>query len=105
MKAKEQDTILIALGGNALSSPHGKGSIEEQIEAIGRSCQQIARIVKGGARVVLTHGNGPQVGQLLIQQEQGKALVPPLPLDVCGAMTQGQIGYLLQQALAQALRA
>ncbi|OGF55850.1 MAG: carbamate kinase [Candidatus Fraserbacteria bacterium RBG_16_55_9] len=105
MNAKEKETIVIALGGNALSSPHGKGSIEEQMEAIGRSCQQIARIVRSGTRVVLTHGNGPQVGQILIQQEQAKGVVPPLPLDVCGAMTQGQIGYLLQQALAQALRA
>lgn len=106
MDAQEKETIVIALGGNALSSPHGKGSIEEQIGAIGRSCQQIARIVKSGAHhVVLTHGNGPQVGQLLIQQEQAKEIVPPLPLDVCGAMTQGEIGYLLQQALAQVLRA
>jgi carbamate kinase len=105
VNAKRKETILIALGGNALSPPQGKGSIEEQIEAIGRSCQQIAGIVKGGAHVVLTHGNGPQVGQLLIQQEHAKDLVPPLPLDVCGAMTQGQIGYLLQQALAQALYA
>ncbi len=104
MNSNRPETIVIALGGNALVSPHGKGSLEEQIEAIGRSCQQIAQIVKSGSRVVLTHGNGPQVGQLLIQQEQAKDLVPPLPLDVCDAMTQGQIGYLLQQALVQALR-
>jgi len=104
MDTKEQETIVIALGGNAIAPPHGTGSLAEQIDLMSRSCRQIARIVKRGARGVLTHGNGPHVGQLVIQQEQAKDLVPPLPLDVCGAMTQGQIGYSLQQILAHALR-
>jgi carbamate kinase len=104
METNEKETMVIALGGNALSPAHGTASLEEQIAALDRSCRQIARIAQRGTRVVLTHGNGPHVGQLVIQQEQAKDLVPPLPLDVCGAMTQGQIGYLLQQILAHALR-
>lgn len=105
MTSHAQKTIVIALGGNALSPPHGRGELEEQRRAIARSCRQIAHIAAGSARVVLTHGNGPQVGALLIQQERAREWVPPLPLDVCDAMTQGQIGYLLQQSLTQALRA
>lgn len=96
---------MIALGGNAISPPQGPGSLEDQRRAIESACREIAQIMKGGARVVLTHGNGPQVGQLLIQQEHTRDLVPPLPLDVCVAMTQAQIGYLLQQALQSALKA
>jgi carbamate kinase len=104
MNNASSERIVIALGGNALSPPEGRGEIREQREAIRRSAEQIARILKGSARVVLTHGNGPQVGQLLIQQEEARRLVPPLPLDVCVAMTQGEIGYLLQQSLQSALK-
>lgn len=96
-------TVVIALGGNALLDPKTNGSIIEQIRTIEQSCQRIAQIIARGYRVVLTHGNGPQVGNLLIQQEEAKELVPPLPLDVCDAMTQGQLGYLIQQKLREAL--
>lgn len=96
-------TVVIALGGNALLDPKTNGSIVEQIRTIEQSCQRIAQIIARGYRVVLTHGNGPQVGNLLIQQEEAKELVPPLPLDVCDAMTQGQLGYLIQQKLREAL--
>jgi carbamate kinase len=96
-------TVVIALGGNALLNPNTNGSLQEQIQTIERSCRTITKIIQEGYQVVLTHGNGPQVGQLLIQQEEAKKLVPPLPLDVCGAMTQGQLGYLLQQKLGEAL--
>ncbi|MCX8103823.1 MAG: carbamate kinase [Candidatus Bipolaricaulota bacterium] len=96
-------TIVIALGGNALLDPQTNGSLAEQIRAIERSCEKIAQVIAKGYRVVLTHGNGPQVGNLLIQQEAAKELVPPLPLDVCDAMTQGQLGYLIQQQLREAL--
>ncbi len=96
--AMGMETIVIALGGNAI-----RGTIEEQRAAVERSCAQIARIIAEGYRVVLTHGNGPQVGNLLIQQEAAAQLVPPMPLDVCGAMTQGQLGYLIQQKLQEEL--
>lgn len=98
------ETIVIALGGNALKGPTSLGTAEEQRAAVERSCAQIAKIVAEGYRVVLTHGNGPQVGNLLIQQEAAAKLVPPMPLDICGAMTQGQIGYLIQQKLQEKLR-
>ena len=96
-------TTVIALGGNAISSAQGLGTLNEQRAAIAESAEQIAAIIADGHRVVLTHGNGPQVGALLLQQELSSDDVPPMPLDVCVAMTQGQIGYLFQQALRQAL--
>ena len=99
------ERVIIALGGNAIKEPEARGTAEEQRAAIERSCAEIAKIVAAGYRVVLTHGNGPQVGNLLIQQEAGTAFVPPMPLDICGAMTQGQIGYLIQQKLVEELRA
>jgi len=94
---------VIALGGNAICSVQGRGTLDEQRVAITESSAQIAAIIADGHRVVLTHGNGPQVGALLLQQELSSDDVPPMPLDVCVAMTQGQIGYLFQQSLRQAL--
>jgi carbamate kinase len=104
MISKENQTIVIALGGNALSTPHGDGSVDEQRAAIRQSAREIVKILEMGWRVVLTHGNGPQVGRLLLQQEHSKDLTPPLPFDVCGAMTQGEIGYLLQLGLQEEFR-
>jgi len=99
------ERVVIALGGNAIKEPEARGTAEEQGAAVARSCAEIAEIVAAGYRVVLTHGNGPQVGNLLIQQEAAAKLVPPMPLDLCGAMTQGQIGYLIQQKLGERLLA
>jgi carbamate kinase len=97
-------TIVIALGGNAIKGWNQKGSAEEQFENVRRSCSHIVKIIKKGARIVITHGNGPQVGNLLIQQEEGAPIVPPQPIDVCVAMTQGQVGYMIQQALLNELK-
>lgn len=96
--------IVIALGGNAIKQRDQKGSAEEQIENLRKSCSHIVKIVKKGYPIVITHGNGPQVGNLLIQQEMGARTVPAQPLDVCDAMTQGQIGYMIQQALHNELK-
>jgi carbamate kinase len=96
--------IVIALGGNAIKQWDQKGSAEEQFENVRRSCSHIVRLIRRGFQVVLTHGNGPQVGNLLIQQEAGAGEVPPQPIDLCGAMTQGQIGYMMQQALLNELK-
>jgi len=96
--------IVIALGGNAIKQWDQKGYAEEQFENVKRSCSHIVKIVKRGFRIVITHGNGPQVGNLLIQQEEGSRIVPPQPIDVCGAMTQGQVGYMIQQALLNELK-
>ncbi len=91
--------VMIALGGNAIKQPHEKGTFEEQMENVGTACQQIAEIARKGYQIAITHGNGPQVGNLAIQQEQGAHMVPAQPLFILGSMTQGQIGYMMQQNL------
>jgi carbamate kinase len=96
-------TILIALGGNAMTAPDGSARPEDQRAAITGAAESVADIVAGGHRVVLTHGNGPQVGNLLVKNELAAAVVPPVPLDWCGAQTQGTIGVLILNALDAAL--
>jgi len=97
-------TIVIALGGNAIKRAEEEGTAEQQFRNVKITCKHILEIIKRGYRVVITHGNGPQVGNLLIQQEEASKLVPPQPLDILGAMTQGQIGYMLQQTLINYLK-
>lgn len=91
--------IVIALGGNALLQRDQKGTFEEQYGNVKKSVAKIAELVQQGYKVVLTHGNGPQVGATLIRHEAAKNIVPVFPLDACGAETQGFIGYMIQQAL------
>ena len=98
--------VLVALGGNAIKKADEVGTYEQQLRAVRKTAEQLAEMVARGYELVITHGNGPQVGNLLIQQEEGvRRGVPPQPLDVLNAMTQGQIGYMLQQSLQNALRA
>jgi carbamate kinase len=97
--------VVVALGGNALSPSGAAGSAEEMRAALAGAGRALAELVAGGVSLVLTHGNGPQVGRILLQQEAAAPEVPPMPMDVCGAESQGQIGYLLAQALDNALRA
>jgi len=98
-----QDKILtvIALGGNAILQPGQKGTVEEQTANVKVTCEQFVRMVLSGRyKIVITHGNGPQVGNILLQNEAGKGSgVPAMPLDVCGAKSQGLIGYMIQQTL------
>jgi carbamate kinase len=96
--------VVVALGGNALSPGGGTGSVEEMREALTSTAAALADLVADGHSLVLTHGNGPQVGRLLLQQERSADEVPPMPMDVCGALSQGQLGYLIAQALDNALR-
>ncbi len=96
-------TVLIALGGNAMTAPDGSARPQDQRAAIGVAAESVADIVTAGNPVVLTHGNGPQVGNLLVKNEIAAAVVPPVPLDWCGAQTQGTIGVLLLDALDAAL--
>jgi carbamate kinase len=99
--------LLIALGGNAIKQAHERGTTEEQFRNCDITTRLIAEIVKRMKpedRLVITHGNGPQAGNLLVQQEAGKDLVPAQAMDVVGAMTQGQIGYMLQQTLMKHLK-
>ena len=90
---------MIALGGNAIKQPHERGTFEEQMRNVETAAVQIATIARNGYEIAITHGNGPQVGNLAIQQEQGAHMVPEQPLVVLGAMTKGQIGYMMQQCL------
>jgi len=97
--------ILVALGGNAMTGPDGSAEPGAQIEAVTRAAGDVARLAASGHRVLVTHGNGPQVGNLLVKNELAAAVVPPVPLDWCGAQTQGTIGFILIDALTDALAA
>lgn len=97
--------VLVALGGNALSSPDGRARPADQIAAAARAATGVADLVAAGNDVVLTHGNGPQVGNLLVKNELAAGVVPPVPLDWCVAQTQATIGVVLANALEQALAA
>jgi len=96
-------TILIAVGGNSLIRAGEKGTIAEQFANVQATAAAIVALLGDGFRVVVTHGNGPQVGAALLRSERAADQVPGHPLDVCDACTQGEIGYLLQQSLENAL--
>ncbi|MGA3404504.1 MAG: carbamate kinase [Candidatus Bathyarchaeia archaeon] len=97
--------IVIALGGNALLQRGQKGTVGEQYGNVKKTASKIADLIQRGYKVVITHGNGPQVGATLLRHEAAKAIVPPFPLDACGAETQGFIGYMIQQVLRNELKA
>ncbi len=97
--------LVAALGGNAIQRAHEAGTDGEQRRNLARAAKPLAAAVEGGWKLVVTHGNGPQVGQLLIQQERAHDEVPPLPLDVLVALTEGWLGYLLAEALDRELEA
>lgn len=93
-------TIVVALGGNAILRPGEKGTFDEQMANIRNTAAQLARLIGEGNRLIITHGNGPQVGRIFQQQELGvRAGLPEMPLYICGAMSQAQIGAMIQQAL------
>jgi carbamate kinase len=100
----DQWTLVVALGGNAILQPGQLGTFEEQLYNIDTSARRIAALAATGHRVVVVHGNGPQIGNILVQQTAAEAVVAPMPMDVAGAMSQGQIGYLLAQTLENHLR-
>jgi carbamate kinase len=99
-----EKVIVIALGGNALLQRGQKGTLEEQYDNVKKTVTRIADLIERGYKVVMTHGNGPQVGATLLRHEAAKSIVPPFPLDACGAETQGFIGYMIQQALRNELK-
>ena len=96
--------IVVALGGNALQSGNGPATAQAQLEVVKNTCERIAEIAESGYEVGVVHGNGPQVGRILLASETAKDVTPAMPFDVCGAMSQGYIGYHLQQALKYALK-
>ncbi|NJE43227.1 carbamate kinase [Thermococcus sp. GR6] len=99
--------VVIALGGNAILQRGQKGTYEEQMSNVMKTARQIVDIIlDGDYEVVITHGNGPQVGALLLHMDAGQQIhgIPAQPMDVAGAMTQGQIGYMIQQAIRNELK-
>ena len=97
------EKIVIALGGNALQSGKGEPTAEAQLEVVKKTCEHIADISCKGYEIGIVHGNGPQVGRILLASETAKDVTPAMPFDVCGAMSQGYIGYHIKQALRFAL--
>ena len=97
-------TVLVALGGNAILKYKEEGTAEEQLRNVRTSCRTLARLIKEDYHIAITHGNGPQVGDILLRNEMAKEALPPMPLDFCGAESQGMIGYMLQQCLMNELR-
>lgn len=95
--------VVIALGGNAILKPNQEATLDVQLENVKLSAELIAKIEELDYQIVLTHGNGPQVGNILRQNEEAKDVVPPFPLDVCNAESQGFIGYMLEQSLKNSL--
>jgi carbamate kinase len=93
------ERVVVALGGNALLRRGAEDTYDEMYRAARIAAEKVADIAAAGWEVVITHGNGPQVGRILMQQEAAARQVHPMPLDVCGAESQGQIGYLLQVTL------
>jgi carbamate kinase len=98
------DTTVVALGGNALERAGGPGDWAEARRHMRSTAEALVDVVRDGHALVVTHGNGPQVGQILRQNEIAEREVPPRPLDVLGAESEGQIGYLVAQELESALR-
>ncbi|MDD4837000.1 MAG: carbamate kinase [Dethiosulfovibrio sp.] len=95
--------VVVALGGNAILQRGQKGTEQDQRASVASTVAQIVKMIGAGYDVVLTHGNGPQVGAILIQNEAGRDKVPAMPMDVCGAESQGFIGYLFVQEFKKAL--
>jgi carbamate kinase len=95
--------VIVALGGNAIQKGNG-ATAEDQQSACFETGQQIVKLIDAGYQVIVSHGNGPQVGNILLQQAASNSdKLPAMPLDTCGAMTQGMIGYWLQNALDELL--
>jgi len=102
--ANGQPVVLIAMGGHAFMQKNEIGTIEDHERNAERIAELLVTLVERGYQLVITHGNGPQVGNLLIQNEQCREIVPAMPLDVLVAMTEGSLGYILQQSLLNQMR-
>lgn len=97
--------LLVSLGGNAILKHTEKGTASEQFENVHQTSRYIIELIAEGYHIALTHGNGPQVGDILLVYELARNTLPPMPLDICGAQSQGMIGYMFQLSLKNMLRA
>ena len=98
--------IMIAFGGNALLRAGEKGTYEQQLSNVENTCSQLCHLASRGYGIVIAHGNGPQVGNVMLQHEAGKRVfgVEPMPMDFCGAQTQGSIAYMIENGMEKVLR-
>ena len=96
--------MLVSLGGNAILKHTEKGTAKEQFENVDKTSRYIVELISEGYNIALTHGNGPQVGDILLAYDCAKEFLPPMPLDVCGAESQGMIGYMFQLSLKNILK-
>ena len=101
----DKKCLVIALGGNAIIPVGQEGTYEQQMDITRETMDQVAQLAEAGHQVVMTHGNGPVVGNIVLRNDAGMAIhgIPPMPMFVCGADSQGGLGYMLQQALQNAL--
>ncbi len=97
-------TAVVAIGGNAILRSDEEATLSNQMKNLRQTCSYLAKMIKSGYDIVITHGNGPQVGGILLQNEMAREEVPAMPLDVCVAESQGEIGYMISQALTEELR-
>ena len=101
--AHKRKRVVVALGGNAAYPPSIKGTADEQLELMEQVCGHLVDIIRAGWQLVLTHGNGPVVGNILYRMARTAGELPPMPMDVCVAHSQGGMGYMLQQSLANVM--
>jgi carbamate kinase len=101
---ERKTNLLVSLGGNAILKHTDKGTAKEQLENIRKTSEYIVELIKEGYHLALTHGNGPQVGDILLAYDLAKNTLPPMPLDICGAQSQGMIGYMFQLSLKNVLK-
>ena len=97
-------TLVVSLGGNAILKHTEKGTAQEQFKNVYETSRYIIELIKEGYHIAITHGNGPQVGDILLAYDLAKNTLPPMPLDVCVAQSQGMIGYMLQLSLKNMLK-
>ena len=100
-----EETVVVAFGGNASYPPTIKGLAQEQLDLMAEACRHLLRIIDSGRRLVLTHGNGPVVGNILFRMARTANELPPMPMDICVAHSQGGMGYMLQQSFMNVLHA
>jgi len=100
----DKKIAVVAFGGNAMLKSEEEGHQEEQFRNSAEACELITRFIELGYEIIAVHGNGPQVGNILIQMEEAVNKVPPFTLDVCVAMTQGSMGYMLENSITNGLR-
>ena len=100
----DPNLVVVAIGGNAIFPQQIQGTAEEQFQIVSRTCEHLVQIVKNRYHIVLTHGNGPVIGNILIRMAMASSVISPMPMDVCVADAQGGIGYIIQQSLMNCLR-